>query len=63
MFSHYLHATMFREFLKTIRHTHIYADLGLEKQKDLIQVKAVPSQSIKAKLWELKYLKALPHHV
>ena len=48
---------MFREFLETIRHTHIYADLGLEKQKDLIQMKALPSRSIKAKLWELKYLK------
>lgn len=50
------HPTMFRELLETIRHILIHSDLDLGKQKDLMQVKVLPFQSIKAKLWELKYL-------
>lgn len=54
--SPYLHPTMFRELLEAIRHIPIYSYLGLGKQNDIIEVKALPFESITAKLWELKYL-------
>lgn len=55
--------TMFRELLETIRHILMHSDSGLGKQTDLVQVKALPFQSIKAKLRELKYPKrALQMH-
>ena len=50
------HPITFRELLETIRHILIHSDLDLGKQKDLTLVKALPFQSIKAKLRELKYL-------
>lgn len=55
---------MFRELLDTIRHILIHSNLGLGKQKGLVQARALPFQCIKEKLRELKYLEGAPwlHH-